>query len=376
VLRDTPPLDVKDELERAQELFKSRRAFARCIQRLPAAARESVLNGNPRGPERGHHWPLEYLEACCERLSRYENGDGDARVHELIAEAKHHKRRLDGARDALIMGSLRFVPHVAKNFSHPGISFMDLVQEGNVGLLRAVDRFDPRRGFRFSTYAYWWIRQAISKAVAEKSRVVRFPEHALALLRKLRRVTRDLRETLGRYPTSEEIGQSMEMSPKRVEELIATMLNPFPVESHDSEFEEPELLMNVADSGTASPLEATLDREARQEVADALDRLPGRERTIVRLRFGLDGNEGLTLEEIGALVNLSRERVRQVLNDALKKIKEERGRTVVADQWDAQLPSPAVGTDSLDDVWGEVYGSEPRSRLRCRRSTPQKVTVN
>ena len=98
VLRDTPPLDVKDELERARELFNSRRAFARCIKRLPAEARESVLNGDPRGPERGHNWPLEYLEACCERLSRYENGDGDARMHELIAEAKHHKRRLDGAR--------------------------------------------------------------------------------------------------------------------------------------------------------------------------------------------------------------------------------------------------------------------------------------
>jgi RNA polymerase sigma factor (sigma-70 family) len=376
VLRDTPPLDVKDELERAQELFKSRRAFARCVQRLPVEARESVLNGDPRGPERGHKWPLEYLEACCQRLSRYENGDGDARVHELVAEAKHHKRRLDGARDALIMGSLRFVPHVAKNFSHPGISFMDLVQEGNVGLLRAVDRFDPRRGFRFSTYAYWWIRQAISKAVAEKSRVVRFPEHALALLRKLRRTTNELREKLGRYPTSEEIGKSMEICPKRVEELIATMLNPFPLESHDSTFEEPELLMNLADSGAASPLEATLDREARQAVADALDRLPGRERTIVRLRFGLDGNEGLTLEEIGAVVNLSRERVRQVLNDALRRIQEDRGRGVATERRESQMASRSVGTDSLDDVWGEVYVGEHRSRLRCRRPAPQKVTVN
>jgi RNA polymerase primary sigma factor len=168
----------------------------------------------------------------------------------------------------------------------------------------------------------------------------------------------------------------MEISPKRVEELIATMLNPFPLESHDGTFEEPELLMNLADSGAASPLEATLDREARQEVADALDRLPGRERTIVRLRFGLDGNEGLTLEEIGALVNLSRERVRQVLNDALRKIKEERGRTVVADQWDAQLPSRAVGTDSLDDVWGEAYRREPRASARGRRPALHKLTVN
>jgi RNA polymerase primary sigma factor len=324
-LRDTPPLDLKDELQHAQALQDARRDFAGCVGRLPAKLRDTVLDGPARRSVRGQIWPLEEIENCYRRLMRHDDCAADVGVTEIVAEARFHKRRIAAARDALIMGSLRFVPHVAKNYSHPGISFMDLVQEGNLGLLKAVDRFDPRRGYRFSTYAYWWIRQAISKAVAEKSRVIRYPEHALALLRKLRRVTQDLRDKLGRYPTSEEVGPRMRMSAKRVEELIATMLNPFPVESFDGDFEEPELLSNLADPATATPLENTLHREAHQAVAVALDRLPEREQKIIRLRFGIDGEKPRTLEEVGLLVGLSRERVRQILNGALKKIQSEQG---------------------------------------------------
>lgn len=328
VLRKTPPLEVEDEFKQAHELYRSRSEIARSMATLPEPVRSSVLNGDADGPTRGHRWPLEQLESCCVKLMRCQTSNGNAGLKETVDEIKVNKRCLDEARDTLVMASLRFVPHVAKNFSHPGISFMDLVQEGNIGLLKAVDRFDPRRGYRFSTYAYWWIRQAISKAVAEKSRVIRFPEHTMALVRRLKLATSELNETLGRRPTTPEIAEHMEVSPRRVDELLAMILNPYPLDGPEGEFEEPDFLSNLVDPEASTPLESALDREQKEEIAMALNELTPRERKIVELRFGIGGGEGHTLDAIGLQVGLSRERVRQILNNALGKI-HDRGQVVL-----------------------------------------------
>jgi RNA polymerase sigma factor (sigma-70 family) len=370
VLSKTPPLDVQSEFHHALELYRSRVKVASCVLELPVEIRGSVLDGDPDGPSRGVRWPLEQVETCCNRLAKCEVPEGDTRLRQRLLVIKQQKRRMDQSRDTLIMASLRFVPHVAKNFSHPGISFMDLVQEGNVGLLKAVDRFDPKRGYRFSTYAYWWIRQAISKAVAEKSRVIRFPEHAMALISRLKRATNELSEELGRRPSTVEIADRMQVSTRRVDDLLAMILNPYPLDGPEGEFEEPEFLSNLIDPGAKTPLEAALNREQQEEIVAALNQLSPRERQIVNLRFGMEGGEGHTLDEIGVIVGLSRERVRQILNEALGKL-HDRGEVVLP------MPRSATGAGRREPEGCSAPAAPRRKRYTSvigRGITPEEMT--
>jgi RNA polymerase primary sigma factor len=242
-------------------------------------------------------------------------------VNLLLREAREQKRHVDHARDALILANLRLVVHIAKKYLNHGISFMDLIQEGNIGLMKAVEKFEYERGNKFSTYAYWWIKQAIERAIADKARIIRIPVHVNEKIKKISRVARELGETLGRKPTPQEIAKKLRMPVAKVEEILGVVQEPQALEDvSSSDDDSPGLLRFVADPNAPSPLERTVDRELREKIKETLRVLNTREEEIIRLRFGIGREMPYTLEEIGRVMALSRERVRQIEATALKKI--------------------------------------------------------
>jgi RNA polymerase primary sigma factor len=319
MMRETPALTAAQEQRLAGALSEAREALVEILLRAPRAVRDVAWSAAPGPAAPGPQRSYEELGACCERLERLAPGKVPPGDRRFLAEVARRKRRLDRARDDLFLSGLRFVPHVARNYTHPGISFTDLVQEGNIGLLRAVDRFDHERGVRFSTYAYWWIRQAISKAMAEKSGLVRVPEHVAGRLRRFRRASAQLESRLGRAPSLEEIAREMRIPGEEIDRLLATLLSPYPLSGSGGENED-EILDGLTDPNASDPLQATLSRESQEGVAAALELLSPRERAIVDLRFGLSRDVGLSLEDVGKRVGLCRERVRQILNQALARI--------------------------------------------------------
>ncbi len=316
----TPLIDETREVALARELQESRQGLAKLVLRLPAVCREYVIEGDLSGPKRGREWPLDDLEACCERLWRYEREHRDSKVAAMVREAREFKRHVDHARDALILANLRLVVHIAKKYLNHGISFMDLIQEGNIGLMKAVEKFEYERGNKFSTYAYWWIKQAIERAIADKARIIRIPVHVNEKIKKIARVTRELSETLGRKATPQEVAKKLRMPVAKVEEILGVVQEPQALEDVSSDDESPGLLRFVADPNAPSPLERTVDRELREKIKETLKVLNTREEEIVRLRFGIGRDMPYTLEEIGRVMGLSRERVRQIEATALKKI--------------------------------------------------------
>ncbi|HEX5044975.1 MAG TPA: sigma-70 family RNA polymerase sigma factor [Candidatus Polarisedimenticolaceae bacterium] len=316
----TPLIDEHQEVELARELQEAREGLARLALKLPVSAREYVLESDLSGPKRGREWPLDDLEDFYARLIRYERETREAKVTALAREAKGFKRHVDHARDALILANLRLVVHIAKKYLNHGISFMDLIQEGNIGLMKAVEKFEYERGNKFSTYAYWWIKQAIERAIADKARVIRIPVHVNEKIKKISRVSRELTETLGRKPTPPEIAKKLRMPVAKVEEILGVVQEPQALEDMSAEDDAPGLLRFVADPKSPSPLERTVDRELREKIESTLKVLNSREEEIVRLRFGIGRDMPFTLEEIGRVMGLSRERVRQIEATALKKI--------------------------------------------------------
>ena len=215
-----PLLDRQDEVDLASELQQARKDFAQAVSKLPAAFRRQVNGAASDKPRTKPLWSLRQIEAAYDRLkaqSRESPALGRNSAYRSVLDAK---RRLDRSRDAMIEANLRLVAHVAKKFCNQGMPYMDLVQEGNLGLMKAVEKFEHERGYKFSTYAFWWIKQAITRAIADKSRTIRIPVHLLERIRKVRRAARELEETLGREPSAKEIATRIHVSVKAVVDLL------------------------------------------------------------------------------------------------------------------------------------------------------------
>jgi len=246
--------------------------------------------------------------------------DTDGEV-ENIEEIKELIREGKEAREYLIKANIRLVVSIAKKYRQYGSSFLDLIQAGNVGLIRAVDKFDYSRGNRFSTYATWWIRRSVLRFLNQKERTIRLPNYLSNRLRKVRHVTRDLSQQLGRQPTLDEISEYVEQTPEEIRQLIDYARLPISLDKPVGEDGETELLNFVENDSEPSPFTSVQQTMLEEDIVTALGELSEREASIIKLRFGLEGNRSHTLKELGEIFGVTRERIRQIQQKALRKLR-------------------------------------------------------
>ncbi len=274
------------------------RMYLREIGRVPLLSAEEEVRLAKR-MERGR---LELLKPATNR------------DHLLIEDGEEAQRRLTEA-------NLRLVVSVAKKYIGRGMSLLDLIQEGNIGLIRAVEKFDYTKGYKFSTYATWWIRQAITRAIADQARTIRIPVHMVETINRLIRISRRLLQDLGREPTSEEIAEQMEISPEKVREIIKVSQEPVSLETPIGEEDDSHLGDFIEDHTALAPADAASHQLLKEQVEDVLESLTERERKVLQLRFGLDDGRSRTLEEVGKEFHVTRERIRQIEAKALRKLR-------------------------------------------------------
>jgi RNA polymerase primary sigma factor len=287
----------------------------------PAEAPPAPSEGQPQAPKKPE---IDLtVEPSLDSLRLYLRSIG--RVDLLTADqevmlAKRIERGDMAAKQHMVEANLRLVVSIAKGYLGRGLTFLDLIQEGSLGLIRAVEKFDYRRGYKFSTYATWWIRQAVTRAIADKARTIRIPVHMVEKLNKVVHVERQLVQEFGREPAPEEIAAELQWTAREVKDILRIAQLPVSLEKPIGEEEDSELGDFVEDETAESPFELASENLRRENVRRALDALPQREREVIEMRYGLKGHQARTLEEVGRAFGVTRERIRQIENNTLKKL--------------------------------------------------------
>ncbi|MGN6167778.1 MAG: sigma-70 family RNA polymerase sigma factor [Solirubrobacteraceae bacterium] len=291
----------------------------------PATAASMNIERATEKRSRGRASPDLRPEGTTDALQLFLKGIGKVRLLRAQEEVDLAKRIECGSFDAkqkMVESNLRLVVSIAKNYRNQGLPFLDLIQEGTIGLVRAAEKFDYRRGFKFSTYATWWIRQAIARALADKARTIRIPVHIVEKLNRIGRAERMLVTGLGRVPTAEEIAEVVGIEPEEVESIKRFAQAPISLEKPVGDEEQAEFGQLIADEQAESPYERAVETLTKEALRDALENLSYRERRVLELRYGVGDEHPRTLDEVGRTFNVTRERIRQIENQALKKLQK------------------------------------------------------